>query len=227
MKKSYFVFAFLMSVIIFTGTGCSKSVQNPPVTEQPANQQQVSETTDIKLMTDSKVGEYFADSKGMTLYVFAKDSAGKSTCEGRCLALWPVFYAENIKIPTSLNNSDFSEITRADGKQVTTYKGWPLYYFIKDQKPGDLMGQGIGNVWSVVNPSALVPATEAVTAPSTPKTDTQPTATVPSAPNPAPSNPTTANACPAGQYACACATGSYCLRMGAMCLSPSSPCPAK
>jgi len=36
-------------------------------------------------------------------------------------------------------------------------------------------------------------------------------------------NPTVV--CPEGQYACACATGSYCLRMGAMCLNPSSPCP--
>lgn len=41
-------------------------------------------------------------------------------------------------------------------------------------------------------------------------------------PNP---NPTAENTCPAGQYSCACATGSYCLKMGAMCLNPTSPCP--
>jgi predicted lipoprotein with Yx(FWY)xxD motif len=220
MKKSYFVLAFLMVGIMLTGAGCNKPVQNQPVPEQPANTQQVSDTTDIKLMTDSKVGEYFTDSKGMTLYIFAKDSVGKSVCEGQCLALWPIFYAENIKVPSSLDKNDFGDITRADGKQMTTYKGWPLYYFIKDQKPGDLMGDGIGNVWHVVSPVAL--------APSATNTDAQAPTTVPSISNPTPSNnPTTANVCPAGQYSCPCATGNYCLRMGAMCLTPSSPCPVK
>lgn len=33
------------------------------------------------------------------------------------------------------------------------------------------------------------------------------------------------SACPTGQHECACATGSYCVFMGAMCVSPSSPCP--
>ena len=31
--------------------------------------------------------------------------------------------------------------------------------------------------------------------------------------------------CPPRTYACACATGYYCLRIGAMCLAPTAPCP--
>jgi hypothetical protein len=39
--------------------------------------------------------------------------------------------------------------------------------------------------------------------------------------------PTPTITCPAEQYACACATGGYCLKMGEMCISPSSPCPVQ
>jgi hypothetical protein len=31
--------------------------------------------------------------------------------------------------------------------------------------------------------------------------------------------------CPAGEHVCPCATGFYCLFMGAACIAPSAPCP--
>jgi predicted lipoprotein with Yx(FWY)xxD motif len=30
------------------------------------------------------------------------------------------------------------------------YKGKPLYFWVKDQKPGDKTGDGFNNVWRVV-----------------------------------------------------------------------------
>ena len=36
---------------------------------------------------------------------------------------------------------------RADGKMQTTYKGFPLYYWVDDKKMGDTLGQDVGNVW--------------------------------------------------------------------------------
>jgi len=45
--------------------------------------------------------------------------------------------------------SDFANITRADGKPQTTYKGWPLYYFKNDVAPGDLKGENVGGIWFV------------------------------------------------------------------------------
>jgi len=44
-------------------------------------------------VADSAKGKVLVDSKGMTLYTFAKDSAGKSVCNGQCLANWPAFTA--------------------------------------------------------------------------------------------------------------------------------------
>ena len=42
------------------------------------------------------------------------------------------------------------------GTKQVTYNGSPLYTFIRDQKPGDTLGQGLnaaGGLWWVVSPA--------------------------------------------------------------------------
>ncbi|WP_430099136.1 COG4315 family predicted lipoprotein [Peribacillus simplex] len=39
---------------------------------------------------------------------------------------------------------------RDDGQKQTTYKGHPLYYFVKDKQAVDINGQGVNNVWFVL-----------------------------------------------------------------------------
>jgi predicted lipoprotein with Yx(FWY)xxD motif len=92
------------------------------------------------------------DDKGLTLYLFTKDTAGKSVCAGPCVEKWPLFAAENVTVPDGVNAADFGVITRGDGNKQTTYKGLPLYYFFKDKAAGDTFGQGVNNVWYVVAP---------------------------------------------------------------------------
>ena len=106
----------------------------------------------IRLSEKAGVGKFLTDSKGMTLYVFRKDSPGKSVCAGPCVVKWPVYYHEKVVAPEGLNAADFGTITREDGKRQTTYKGWPLYYYEGDKAPGDFFGQGIGDVWFVAKP---------------------------------------------------------------------------
>ncbi|QOX80013.1 hypothetical protein FY034_14075 [Trichlorobacter lovleyi] len=98
------------------------------------------------------IGKYLTDEKGMTLYLFKKDTAGTSACAGPCVEKWPLFSAESVTVPAGVQAGDFGTIVRADGKKQTTYKGLPLYYFFKDLKPGDTAGQGVNNVWYVVAP---------------------------------------------------------------------------
>jgi len=106
----------------------------------------------IKLSEKEGVGKFFTDSKGMTLYIFKKDSPGMSACAGPCVEKWPLYSHEAVAVPEGVNAGDFGTITREDGKLQSTYKGWPLYYFKGDKAPGDVLGQGLGNVWFVVNP---------------------------------------------------------------------------
>lgn len=102
-------------------------------------------------------GNYLADEDGMTLYWFTKDSPGTSTCAGPCEEKWPVYYRDVFRIPKSMNGSDFASILRNDGKKQLTFRGYPLYYWAGDKKAGDTGGQGVNNVWFVVNPDNFPP----------------------------------------------------------------------
>jgi predicted lipoprotein with Yx(FWY)xxD motif len=107
---------------------------------------------EVKVSNKDGVGKFLTDAKGMTLYIFKKDSPGKSACAGPCVEKWPLYSMENVAAPDGVKAGDFGTITREDGKKQTTYKGMPLYYFAGDKKAGDVTGQGMGNVWYVANP---------------------------------------------------------------------------
>lgn len=106
----------------------------------------------VEIKAKDGIGNFLTDEKGMTLYLFKKDTPGKSACAGPCVDKWPLFAAEVVTVPAGLIAADFAVITRDDGKKQTTYKGLPLYYFFKDVKPGDTAGQGFNTVWYVVAP---------------------------------------------------------------------------
>jgi predicted lipoprotein with Yx(FWY)xxD motif len=106
----------------------------------------------VKLSEKEGVGKFLVDAKGMTLYLFKKDSPGKSACAGPCVEKWPLYYREKVAVPEGVSAGDFGTITRDDGKKQTTYKGMPLYYFVGDKNPGDTTGQGVNGVWYVMNP---------------------------------------------------------------------------
>lgn len=107
---------------------------------------------DVGIKDKEGIGKYLTDEKGMTLYLFKKDTAGNSACAGSCVEKWPLFAVEKVAVPEGLKTGDFGAILRNDGKKQTTYKGMPLYYFFKDMKPGDTAGQGVNSVWYVVAP---------------------------------------------------------------------------
>ena len=95
-------------------------------------------------------GDVLTGSNGMTLYVFDKDAAGsgKSMCNGPCATNWPPLFA----MDGDTASGDYSIVNRDDGKKQWAFKGKPLYFWAKDQKPGDQTGQGVNNVWQVAKP---------------------------------------------------------------------------
>jgi predicted lipoprotein with Yx(FWY)xxD motif len=111
----------------------------------------------VTVSTDAKLGNYLVDENGKTLYWFTKDSPGQSACSGDCLKAWPAFSADSVVVPSALNAADFGTITRADGTSQTTYKGYPLYYWVKDMRRGDVTGQNVGKVWFVIDPAKFPP----------------------------------------------------------------------
>ena len=89
-----------------------------------------------------------ATPSGATVYTFDKDTAGagKSACNGPCATLWPPLAAGASDTATG----DWSIVNRDDGSKQWAYKGWPLYTYSKDAKPGDMSGDKFKDVWHVV-----------------------------------------------------------------------------
>ncbi len=107
----------------------------------------------VKIAAKEGLGNYLTDAKGMTLYWFAKDAAGTSNCNDGCLEKWPLYHRDSIAPPAGVAASDFGTITRGDGQKQTTFRGWPLYYFVMDKAAGDTKGQGVKDVWFVIDPA--------------------------------------------------------------------------
>jgi predicted lipoprotein with Yx(FWY)xxD motif len=89
----------------------------------------------------------FVGANGMTLYTFDKDAfgSGKSVCNGPCAINWPPLFAADTDRPSG----DWTIVTRDDGKKQWAFRGKPLYFWIKDQKPGDRTGDGVNNAWRI------------------------------------------------------------------------------
>jgi predicted lipoprotein with Yx(FWY)xxD motif len=90
-------------------------------------------------------GGMLVGANGMTLYTFDKDAGGKSACNGPCAGNWPPLAASAEDKATG----DWSVITRDDGSKQWAYKSKPVYFWAKDQKPGDKTGDGFNGVWHV------------------------------------------------------------------------------
>jgi predicted lipoprotein with Yx(FWY)xxD motif len=98
---------------------------------------------------ESAKGKVLTDAKGMTLYMFEKDAGGKSACNGPCATNWPPLMASADAKPAGA----YTVITRDDGGKQWAYKGKPLYTWQKDQKPGDITGDGFLNgAWHIAQP---------------------------------------------------------------------------
>ena len=98
---------------------------------------------------DSAKGKVLTNDKGMTLYVFDKDSGGKSACNGPCASSWPPLMVAVSAMPMG----DYTIITRDDGGKQWAYKGRPLYTWKDDKKPGDITGDGFLNgAWHIAQP---------------------------------------------------------------------------
>ena len=105
----------------------------------------------VAVNAQSAKGPFLVGPDGKTLYVFSKDTATTSACEGQCAQTWPpVTLPAGASLPSvAAATGTFATITRSDGSMQLTYKGHPLYTYSGDSKPGDTNGDGVGGVWSV------------------------------------------------------------------------------
>ena len=133
--------------------------------------------TQVALSTTIIKQTFLTDKDGRALYTFDKDTKDVSNCyddtptsNSGCESTWPVFYSADLgKLPTGTSAADFGVIDRdtARAKQgepvkQVTFKGQPLYYFIKDNKEaGSVKGDWVKGVWHLVEATATGGSVEA------------------------------------------------------------------
>jgi predicted lipoprotein with Yx(FWY)xxD motif len=125
----------------------------PPSEAPPSEAPSAAADATIALATNA-LGEIIVDAEGKTLYAFTPDTAGESTCYDDCATAWPPLLAADGATPsagTGLDATKLTTVARTDGTMQVKYGDWPLYYFANDAAAGDTNGQGINNVWYVVD----------------------------------------------------------------------------
>ena len=169
MKSTYYIVTTLVALTLLASacapaatptampTTQSPSTQAPPAAQAPATQVPAASgagAATVNLGGNSQYSSFLVDGKGMSLYLFTKDSPGTTTCYGNCATVWPPLLTTGKPAAgTGVDASKFGTITRTDGTTQVTYNGWPLYYYAKDQQAGDTTGQSVGSVWYLVSPT--------------------------------------------------------------------------
>jgi len=107
-------------------------------------------------------GRILVAGNGRTLYVYTYDRRRSVTCTPAddCTKAWPPLLAGQgagaVAGPGVRKALIGADNSAADGGPVITYNGWPLYFFIGDNGPGQDTGQGQGHDWYVISPSGQV-----------------------------------------------------------------------
>ncbi|HZR92956.1 MAG TPA: hypothetical protein VFA44_11195 [Gaiellaceae bacterium] len=114
-------------------------------------------TAELKVEKTKALGRVVADRRGHTLYLFRADHGRTSVCYGKCAVFWPPLLTAGKPIAgPGIKASLLGTTKRKDGKLQVTYKGHPLYTFLKDTRPGQTNGEGVkafGAQWYALAPS--------------------------------------------------------------------------
>jgi predicted lipoprotein with Yx(FWY)xxD motif len=108
----------------------------------------------------SSYGRILFDGGGFALYAFTRDTAKRSACAGACAKAWPPYIITGrASAGRAVKASLLGTIRRNDGSPQATYAGKPLYYYIGDRKPLQVLCQNVnefGGLWLVVRPNGTV-----------------------------------------------------------------------
>ena len=119
----------------------------PPTTTAPTTTAAPAPVSVV--LSSSDLGDVLTDQDGNILYLFTPDAQGPSVCNGDCAVAWPPLVEATAG--DGVDGSLLGTADRDDGSAQATYNGWPLYYFAGDSAPGDVNGQGVNDVWYVVD----------------------------------------------------------------------------
>jgi predicted lipoprotein with Yx(FWY)xxD motif len=105
----------------------------------------------------SRFGKALFDGRGFVLYGFTRDQR-RSACYGACARAWPPYFAPKgeLRVGAGLKRSLLGTVKRTNGRRQVTYAGKPLYYYVGDTRPGQILCQNVvefGGRWLILKPS--------------------------------------------------------------------------
>jgi predicted lipoprotein with Yx(FWY)xxD motif len=110
----------------------------------------------IKLV-DSDYGQILSSGRGRALYLFTADKGNGSNCSGECAAAWPPYIVKSKPVAgPGVKAGKIGTTRRSDGRLQATYAGHPVYYYISDNEPGEVLCQAVnefGGYWYVIKAS--------------------------------------------------------------------------
>ena len=145
------------SSAVSTGASAPATTTAAASTSASASTSTTPSATPITITTGhTKLGTFLVAGSGQrTVYLFEADKGTKSTCYGKCAVVWPPVLG-TATTAGGARSGELGVTHRKDGSVQVTYKGHPLYYYVKDTSKGNTLGAGInsfGAKWYVLTPS--------------------------------------------------------------------------
>jgi predicted lipoprotein with Yx(FWY)xxD motif len=105
----------------------------------------------------SAYGQMLFDGRGYALYAFTKDDPRRSNCVGTCAQRWPPYVVNRApSADRGVSASRIATVRRSNGSLQATYAGKPLYRYVGDRSPLQVLCQNVrefGGLWLVVRPN--------------------------------------------------------------------------
>ncbi len=144
------------AVVLLIATSAASSPQPDSAAAASADRHQAVAAGGKRVRLGStRYGKILQDSRGRTLYLFTRDKRKKSRCYGDCARAWPPLVTKGRPVAIrGVRQSKLGTVRRGGGKRQVTYNGHPLYYYVDEDEPNEVLCQAVtefGGVWYVVN----------------------------------------------------------------------------
>jgi predicted lipoprotein with Yx(FWY)xxD motif len=159
MRMSLIVPAALI-VAALAGCGDSTSAMETTQTRAAAPAPPAAEAArngpKIKLV-ESDYGTILSNGRGRALYLFTADQGKGSNCSGDCATAWPPYIVKSTPVAgEGVKAGKIGTTKRSDGRLQATYAGHPVYFYVSDDEPGEVLCQAVsefGGYWYVIRAS--------------------------------------------------------------------------
>lgn len=163
MRLAIALAGVLAAAAVGCGEGVSSKAAPPPAPPAAASETRTSPKPEPRppggkrvTLHRSAYGKILADSRGRALYLFTHDDS-KSRCYGACAKAWPPLLTKGApRAGKRVKQRLLGSVKRSDGRRQVTYHGHPLYYYVGDHEPGQVLCQAAleyGGYWYVVKRS--------------------------------------------------------------------------